>query len=192
MPFSANSSLPAESHTDTNIPVAVKPFLTATSTAKSHSGFSRVKWAERQCSCCGINPCFKQRIPFMGTGKKIMAWGCHSPLLSAGPLCDWQCLLCLQCRNEGLIFPSPQEPMQPHTAWPSPVSTHSHIVSIAESCRYSPSASNPFKRPTIWNLKILLYLVFKLPFSSHWNVVITIHLLCKDLQWTMPQWIVPG
>lgn len=43
MPFSANSSSPAESHIDTNVPVAVKPFLTATSTVKSHSSFSRVK-----------------------------------------------------------------------------------------------------------------------------------------------------
>lgn len=70
MPFSANSSSPAESQIDTNMSVAVKPLLTAMRAAKSHSGFSRVKAAARQHSCCRIKTWFKQCTPLMGKKKK--------------------------------------------------------------------------------------------------------------------------
>lgn len=180
---------------DANMPVAVKLFLTATSIAKTPSGFSRVKWAARHCSCCGIKPCFKQHIPLMGIGKKKKkVWGCHSPW-STGLWCYWQCNLMSLASSAGTkawYFLHPISPCS-HVLFdhsqPACTATSQALQSTAGILLLPQILS---KDPAVWSVNILLYLVLRLPSSSHWNVVITIHLLCKDLQWTMPQWTVPG
>lgn len=100
-------------------------------------------------------------------------------LLSIGPWHVWQCHSTSFVFTAGMkaqFFLLPMSPCR-HVQLDHPVSIQSHITSIAENCRYSPFASNPFKIPTLWNFNTLLYLVFELPFSHHQNVLITIHLL---------------
>lgn len=131
--------------------------------------------------------------PFYGNWgkkkKKKKVWGCHSPVLSTGPWCYWQCNPMSLASRAGTKAWSFLHPISPYCLT-IPCQHASQALQSTARILLLPQILS--KDPTVWSINILLYLVLRLPSSSHWNVVITIHLLCKDFQWTMPQWTVPG
>lgn len=155
VPFSAKSSLPAESHTDNNTPVAVEPFLRVTSTAKSHSGFGRVNWAARLYSCCGIKPCFKHHLSSTGIERKRCRVATPDYWLQVHDVV-------------GDAFPPP---LPPALEWWPKLSfspwAHAAMCSLTSPCQHTqpphkhytalhvahtPFTSNPFKRPVLQSL----------------------------------------